>query len=64
MGEPYIGRSRRLDLGRRRLLNLNFRLGQRYVGDRPLRRVAWDGGIIADGRQPAGIDAFDGLGGC
>ncbi len=62
-----IGRSGRLwrfglDLsGRRRLLDLNVRLGQPHVGDRPFRRIARNGGIIADGRQPAGVDAFDGL---
>ena len=31
-------------------------LGQLNVGDRPLRRVARDGGVIADGGQPAGVD--------
>ena len=37
------------------------RLGQLDVGDRSFRRVARNGGIIADGGQPAGIDAFDRL---
>ena len=36
-------------------------LGQLDVGDGPFRRVARDGGIVADGGQPAGIDAFDRL---
>ncbi len=40
------------------------RLGELDVGDGPLRGVAREGGIIADGGQPAGIDPFDGLSGC
>ena len=39
------------------------RLGQLYVCDGPLRCVARDGGIIADGGQPAGVDPFDRLSG-
>ena len=37
------------------------RLGQLDVGDGPLRRIARNGGIIADGGQSAGVDAFDRL---
>ena len=39
------------------------RLGQLDVGDGALGRVARNGGVIADGGQPAGIDAFDRLSG-
>ena len=56
-----------VDLSRRwrfdfcRGLLFRDRFGERNVCNRAFRRVARNGGIIADGRQPAGIDAFDGL---
>jgi hypothetical protein len=46
---------------RSRLLYLCPRLRQMNVRYRPFRRVARDGGIIADGGKPAGIEAFDRL---
>ncbi len=62
-GASASGRRALLDVWRegRRLVNLDVGSGSRNVGDRAFRRVARNGGIIADGRQPAGIDAFDGL---
>jgi len=51
----------RLDRGRRRLGGLDGWFGQLDVRDGSFRRVARNGGIIADGGQPAGIDAFDRL---
>jgi hypothetical protein len=37
--------------------------GEHNVGDGPFRRIPGDGGIIADGGQPAGVDALDRLSG-